>query len=142
MKIIVKIMAFISGLMFGIGLLISGMANPSKILGFLDLAGKWDPSLALVMLGAIIIGLPAFYLAKRKRVAFCGEAINLPTANNIDKKLILGSFAFGIGWGLVGFCPGPALVALGTGSIKAIVFTLAMIAGMFIFEMLQHKISK
>lgn len=135
-------MAFISGLMFGIGLLISGMANPSKILGFLDLAGKWDPSLALVMLGAIIIGLPAFYLAKRKRVAFCGEAINLPTANNIDKKLILGSFAFGIGWGLVGFCPGPALVALGTGSIKAIVFTLAMIAGMFIFEMLQHKISK
>lgn len=142
MKIIVQLMAFISGLVFGIGLLISGMANPAKVLGFLDVAGKWDPSLALVMLGAIIIGLPAFYLAKRKKVAFCGEAINLPTANNIDKKLILGSFAFGIGWGLVGFCPGPALVALGTGSIKAIVFTLAMIAGMLIFEILQHKISK
>jgi uncharacterized membrane protein YedE/YeeE len=141
MKKIVKFMAFISGLVFGMGLLISGMANPAKILGFLDLAGKWDPSLALVMVGAIIIGLPAFYLETRKKIAFCGDAIDLPPTNNIDKKLILGSFAFGIGWGLVGFCPGPALVAVGTGSIKAIVFTLAMIAGMLIFEMLQSKMS-
>lgn len=142
MKTIVKLMAFISGLVFGMGLLISGMANPAKILGFLDLAGKWDPSLVLVMLGAIIVGLPAFYLARHKKVSLCGDAINLPTSNNIDKKLILGSFAFGIGWGLVGFCPGPALVAVGTGSIKAIVFTLAMIAGMLMFEMIQGKSSK
>ena len=129
------LVALISGFIFGIGLLISGMANPSKVLGFLDLAGKWDPSLALVMLGAIIVGLPAFYIAKRRKMAFCGMAINLPDSHKVDKKLIFGSFAFGIGWGLVGFCPGPALVAVGTANIKAIVFTLSMIAGMGIFEL-------
>ncbi|WP_438952193.1 DUF6691 family protein [Porticoccus sp.] len=131
--------AFLAGLIFGIGLLVSGMANPAKVLGFLDLAGSWDPSLALVMGGAVLVGLVAFHVAGKRRVSLLGEVIRLPTRQDIDKPLVLGSLGFGIGWGLAGFCPGPALVALGAGEQKALVFTLAMLAGMAVYELLQRQ---
>jgi uncharacterized membrane protein YedE/YeeE len=122
--------SFVAGLVFGIGLLLAGMANPAKVLGFLDLAGAWDPSLALVMAGAVAVGSLAFALAKRRPVALLGDPMQLPTARRIDRRLVLGSLVFGVGWGLAGFCPGPALVALGEGAGQAAVFVLAMLAGM------------
>lgn len=130
--------AFFSGLVFGIGLLVSGMANPEKVLGFLDLAGVWDPSLALVMVGAIGVGLVGFLIAGKRTVTLFGNPIRLPTATQIDKRLVLGSLAFGVGWGIAGFCPGPALVALGAGETKALVFVVSMVAGMAIFEMFER----
>lgn len=126
-----------SGLIFGIGLILAGMANPAKVLAFLDLAGAWDPSLALVMGGAIAIGLAAFALAKKRHLSYLGLAIQLPTNRVIDKRLILGGLAFGVGWGLVGICPAPAFVLLGVGSIKGIIFVVTMIIGMGIYELLE-----
>lgn len=132
--------ALIAGLVFGLGLLMSGMANPAKVLNFLDLAGAWDPSLAFVMGGAIAVGLPAFTLAKRRRNALLtGEPMNLPTATRIDWRLMGGSLMFGIGWGLAGFCPGPAIVALGMGLDQALIFVLAMLGGMVVFEILERR---
>ena len=131
--------AYITGLLFGFGLLLSGLANPAKILGFLDLAGSWDPSLMLVMGGAVGVGLIAFTVAKRRERSLLGEPMRLPTHEAIEKRVIVGSLGFGIGWGLAGFCPGPSLVALGTGAPKAIVFVVAMLAGMAVFELLQKK---
>ena len=126
--------AFGVGLLFGVGLIISGMTDPSKIIGFLDLAGAWDPSLAFVMGGAVLVGLAAFRYARKRAVSFLGAAMHLPTARHIDPQLILGSLALGIGWGLAGYCPGPAVVALGAGQDKAVVFVVAMIAGMELYE--------
>jgi uncharacterized membrane protein YedE/YeeE len=125
-----------AGLLFGLGLVISGMADPAKVLGFLDLAGAWDPSLALVMAGAIGVGLPAFALAKRRTQSLLGAPMQLPAARSIDRRLVGGSVLFGIGWGLAGFCPGPALVALGLGRWEAALFVAAMLAGMAAFEWL------
>lgn len=122
--------ALLAGLLLGIGLLLSGMANPAKVIAFLDLAGPWDPSLALVMGGAIAVALPAFTWAKSRTVAWSGERLQLPSARRIDAPLVLGSLTFGIGWGLAGYCPGPALVSLGMVSQPAIVFVLAMAVGM------------
>ena len=133
------ISAFISGLIFGLGLLISGMANPDKVLSFLDLAGYWDPSLALVMAGAIAVGVIAFSLIKGRTHSLLGEPLRLPVKKDLDSRLILGSLGFGVGWGLAGFCPGPALVALGAGAPKAAVFVMAMVAGMAIFELLEKR---
>lgn len=126
--------SYLAGLLFGFGLLISGMANPEKVLGFLDLAGNWDPSLALVMAGAISVGIVAFTKAKHMSRSLGGTTMQLPTARNLDRKLILGSIAFGIGWGLAGFCPGPALVATSIGASSGMVFFIAMLAGMYLFE--------
>lgn len=131
--------AFAAGLVFGLGLLISGLANPAKVLAFLDLAGNWDPSLALVMGAAIAVGLVAFALAKGRDTTLLGTPLRLPDARHLDKRLVLGSLAFGVGWGLAGFCPGPALVALGAGEIKALVFTAAMLIGMGLFEVLEKS---
>ncbi|MFZ5525483.1 MAG: DUF6691 family protein [Pseudomonadota bacterium] len=132
--------ALIAGLIFGLGLLISGMADPAKVLGFLDLAGAWDPSLALVMGGAIAVALPAFTLARRRSQALLtGEPMQLPANTRIDQRLLGGALLFGIGWGLAGFCPGPALVALGMGLDQALVFGLAMLGGMVIFEVLERR---
>ena len=125
--------------MFGLGLIVSGMANPAKVLGFLDLAGPWDPSLAFVMAGAIAVGVVAFGVARRRTRAFLGDSLNLPTAREIDRRLVLGSLAFGVGWGLAGICPGPALVALGAGYAKAAVFVVAMIAGMLLFDFFEKR---
>lgn len=130
--------AFGAGLLFGIGLLVSGMANPEKVLGFLDLAGAWDPSLAFVMGGAIIVGLLAFTIARKRTLSFLGFDMKLPDNRRIDRRLVIGSLTFGAGWGLAGFCPGPGLVALGAGEAKAAVFVAAMIAGMAIFEMIER----
>lgn len=127
------------GLLFGVGLILAGMTDPSKVLGFLDLAGLWDPSLAFVMGGAILVSLGAFALAKKRTTSFLGGAMQLPTNRDIDKRLVTGSLLFGAGWGLAGFCPGPALVSLGTGNPKAVVFVLAMLAGMALFEVLERR---
>ena len=127
-----------AGLLFGIGLIVSGMADPAKVLGFLDLAGAWDPSLALVMAGAIAVAALAFWLAGRRTTALLGLKMNLPSARQIDRRLVGGSLLFGVGWGIAGFCPGPALVALGLGQAKAAVFVLAMLAGMLLFEALER----
>lgn len=131
--------ALIVGLIFGLGLLVSGMANPEKVLGFLDLAGAWDPSLALVMAGAIAVGFFAFRQAARRERSLLDEPMQLPTRRDLDRRLLLGALGFGVGWGLAGFCPGPALVALGAGELKALVFVLAMLAGMGIFELLERR---
>lgn len=128
------IMASLIGLIFGLGLIVSGMADPSKVLNFLDLSGDWDPSLAFVMGGAIIVGLFAFRFASRLQKSLLGEAMRLPTATNLDRRLIAGSLLFGIGWGLGGYCPGPALVSLTMGNPKSIIFIVAMLLGMMIFE--------
>ena len=132
------IAALLSGLVFGLGLIVSGMANPAKVLGFLDLAGPWDPSLAFVMGGAITVGLVAFAIARRRATSFLGVEMRLPMARQIDRRLLGGSVLFGIGWGIAGFCPGPALVALGAGEVKAIVFVVAMLAGMGLFELIER----
>jgi uncharacterized membrane protein YedE/YeeE len=133
------LMALITGLVFGIGLIVAGMTNPAKVLGFLDLAGRWDPSLALVMAGAILVALPAFRIAARRRQSLLGEPMHLPTATRIDRRLVLGSLAFGAGWGLAGFCPGPALASLATGAVQPLIFCAAMLAGMGIFELLEQR---
>ena len=132
--------ALLAGLVFGLGLIVSGMANPAKVLGFLDLAGAWDPSLAFVMAGAIAVAALAFALAKQRTVSLLGSAMNLPaSSNDIDRRLVFGSVLFGIGWGVGGFCPGPGLVALGMGEIKALVFVGAMLAGMGVFELIERR---
>lgn len=126
--------SFLAGLVFGLGLIVSGLANPAKVLAFLDLAGRWDPSLMLVMGSAVLVALPFFALARRRSVSWLGLPLLLPGPRPIDHRLLLGSLAFGVGWGLVGFCPGPAVVALGMLNAKAAVFVAAMLAGMALFE--------
>lgn len=131
--------SLLAGLVFGLGLIVSGMADPAKVLGFLDLAGQWDPSLAFVMAGAIAVGALAFGVANRRAVSFLGAKMRLPSARSVDRRLILGSMLFGIGWGVAGFCPGPALVSLGMGEVKALVFVVAMMAGMGVFELFERR---
>jgi uncharacterized membrane protein YedE/YeeE len=131
--------AFIVGLVFGLGLIVAGMTNPAKVQSFLDLAGNWDPSLAFVMGGAILVGLIAFRFAGKRERSLLGEAMRLPTATHIDRRLVLGGLAFGAGWGLAGFCPGPALASLATGGNKAWIFTGAMLAGMIVFDVLERS---
>jgi uncharacterized membrane protein YedE/YeeE len=133
--------ALLAGIVFGLGLLISGMANPAKVLGFLDLAGPWDPSLAFVMAGAVGVGAIAFAFARRRSVSLLGAGMQLPKSRQIDRRLVLGSLTFGVGWGLVGFCPGPALVTLGMAQIKPLVFVAFMVAGMGLFEWLERRSS-
>lgn len=133
------IFALVAGAVFGIGLIVSGMADPSKVIGFLDLAGAWDPSLAFVMAGAILVGAFAFAFARKRTVSLLGNPMRLPTGGPVDRRLVGGSLVFGIGWGIAGFCPGPALVALGMGQQKAAVFVLAMLAGMALFELLERR---
>jgi uncharacterized protein len=130
--------AFCSGLVFGIGLIVAGMTNPAKVLSFLDLAGNWDPSLALVMGGAIAVGIPAFIVARRRTRSVLGAPMQIPTARKLDRRCFAGSLMFGCGWGIAGFCPGPALVSLGSGQIKAAVFVAAMLAGMALFELVER----
>jgi uncharacterized membrane protein YedE/YeeE len=131
--------SFLAGLVFGIGLIVSEMMSPVKVLGFLDVTGNWDPSLALVLAGAIAVGVIAFAVARTRTTTLLGTPMQLPRARNIDARLVLGSLVFGIGWGLAGFDPGPALVALGTGHVKAFIFVVAMIAGMGIYEFAERK---
>ena len=131
--------SFLAGLIFGIGLIVAGMANPAKVQAFLDLAGAWDPSLALVMAGAIGVGAGAFALMRRCERSFLGAPMQLPTSRDIDRPLVLGSLVFGVGWGLAGICPGPALVLVGSGSLQGAIFLLAMLAGSAAFEWLEAR---
>lgn len=130
-----KVIGFVSGLVFGLGLILAGMTDPLKVKGFLDLV-RWDPSLALVMGGAIAVGVFAFAWAARQPRAWTGAPMEIPTNRRIDARLIGGGVLFGIGWGIGGFCPGPAIVALGSGFGPAAIFIVAMLAGMVLYEKL------
>lgn len=131
--------SFVAGLIFGLGLILAGMANPAKVLGFLDLFGDWDPSLALVMAGATALGAAGFALAGRMKTSLLDLPMRVPPAGGLDRRLIGGSLLFGVGWGLAGICPGPALVLLGYGAPKGAVFAAAMLAGMLIFTRLERR---
>ena len=128
------IVALISGLLFGLGLLLAGMGNPAKILGFLDVTGNWDPSLLVTMAVAMVVSAIAFAIAKKRKMSVLNCPIQIPQNTKIDKPLIIGSVLFGLGWGIAGICPGPALLLTGMGVTEGIIFTLAMIAGMSIFQ--------
>jgi uncharacterized membrane protein YedE/YeeE len=136
---VIAFASLLAGMVFGLGLIVSGMANPAKVLDFLDLAGNWDPSLAFVMAGAIAVGAVAFAVANRRAVSFLGAEMQLPSARHIDRRLVAGSVLFGTGWGVAGFCPGPALVSVGMGEIKALVFVAAMLVGMGAFELFERR---
>ena len=129
-----NLFGFVSGLVFGIGLILAGMTEPLKVKGFLDLAGAWDPSLALVMGGAIALGVVAFERARRRDRSWTGTPIEIPNIKTIDRRLVTGGVLFGIGWGIAGFCPGPALVALGSGVGSAGIFVAAMLVGMVLHD--------
>lgn len=129
-----NVFGFVSGLVFGLGLILAGMAEPLKVKGFLDLAGAWDPSLALVMGGAIALGVFAFARAARRQRSWTGTAMEIPANRTIDRRLIGGGLLFGVGWGIAGFCPGPAIVALGSGMGAAGVFVAAMLVGMVLHD--------
>ena len=134
------VVEFIVGLLFGMGLMLSGMTDPGTVIGFLDLFGSWDPSLALVMGGAIAVGFFAFGVAKKRTTNFFGGVLRFPTNNQIDKPLVIGSLLFGAGWGWAGFCPGPAMVSMADGQPKAMMFVVAMLVGMLGFELMDRFI--
>ena len=134
-----KMTAFLAGLIFGLGLLLAGMANPAKVLGFLDLAGAWDPSLALVMVAAIGVALLPLTWAKRRSRSLLGAPMQLPVKRELDRRLIGGSLLFGIGWGIAGICPGPAVAILLTGHWQVLLFVAAMLLGMLLFEALERR---
>lgn len=134
----IAIVALLSGLVFGLGLILSGMGNPAKVQNFLDIGGTWDPSLGLVMGGAIAVGMVAFTWAKRRKTSVLGEPMQLPTSTAVDRKLLTGAALFGAGWGLAGFCPGPAVMNLATLRVEVWLFVAAMLAGM----VLQHAWAK
>ena len=131
--------SLLAGLIFGIGLIVSGMSNPAKVIGFLDLAGNWDPSLAFVMGGAIMVGVITFLYARRRSASLLGKPLQIPTLKQIDARLIGGSALFGIGWGVAGICPGPGLVLLGSGLSEGLLFVVAMLAGMLTFDWQQGR---
>ena len=134
------VFALLSGLLFGFGLLISGMANPAKVLGFLDLAGAWDPSLALVMAGAIAVAFLPMQWVQRRGITLRGEQAQLPTSRQIDRRLVIGSLLFGAGWGMAGFCPGPALVAASALIPQALLMVAAMLLGMWLFTRYDRRV--
>jgi len=126
--------ALVSGLIFGLGLAVSGMMNPAKVVGFLDVAGDWDPTLLFVMGGALLVAVPAYRLVPKRGRPVLEEKFSVPEKKTVDARLVGGSALFGIGWGLVGFCPGPAIAALGTGLLPAFAFVAAMLAGMALYS--------
>lgn len=131
--------SFFVELLFGLGLIVSGMTNPAKVIGFLDLTGAWDPSLAFVMGGAILVGSGGFAIAKKRRHSLLGASMQLPTATKLGKRLLLGSLAFGVGWGIAGFCPGPAIVSAAAGQPKAWIFVAAMLVGMVLYSVIEQR---
>ncbi|AIB37474.1 MULTISPECIES: DUF6691 family protein [Pseudomonas] len=135
----IKVTAFIAGLLFGLGLLLAGMANPTKVLAFLDIAGAWDPSLALVMIGAIAVAIGPLTWARRHSRSLLGAPMQLPAKRGLDRRLVGGSLLFGIGWGIAGVCPGPAVAILLTGQWQVILFTVAMLGGMLLFTVLENR---
>ena len=134
-----NISSLLVGLLFGFGLILSDMANPAKVLGFLDLAGHWDPSLAFVMIGAIALASIGFFASRRAGKPLLDQTKHLPAKKKIDVQLIVGSAIFGVGWGIAGFCPGPAVVAAGAEKTAAVIFLAAMLAGMLAFKLLDAR---
>ncbi len=135
-----NVTAFLVGLLFGLGLILSDMTDPSKVIGFLDVTGTWDPSLTFVLGGAILVGSGGFTIAKKRQRSLLGAPMQLPSATELDKRLLLGSLAFGVGWGIAGFCPGPAVVSAASGQPKAWIFVAAMLTGMALYSLIeQHK---
>jgi uncharacterized membrane protein YedE/YeeE len=139
LQILEMVSALATGMLFGAGLIVSGMVNPRKVQGFLDLFGHWDPSLALVMAAAVAVGLVGFRWTSGRAQSALGLPMRMPSNRGVDRRLIVGATVFGIGWGLAGFCPGPAVVALAGGSTKAVLFALAMLAGMALFEWMERR---
>ena len=135
-----KIVSCISGIIFGVGLSVSNMINPEKVLGFLDIFGLWDPSLIFVMMGAIIISAPAFFLLRSKNKPLFADNFTMPTLKSIDKNLIIGSSIFGVGWGMVGFCPGPAISSLALLNTYSLFFVLSLIGGFLLTELVNRII--
>ena len=131
--------AFASGLVFGIGLLVAGMADPAKVIGFLDVMGRFDPSLAVVMASALPVAAIAYAIAKGRRATFTGLAFEIPTSRALDSRLAAGAVVFGIGWGIAGVCPGPGFVLLGAGRMEGIVFVAFMLLGMIAFETFERR---
>lgn len=131
--------ALLSGVIFGLGLIVAGMANPAKVLAFLDISGHWDPSLALVMVGAIAVAAPAFLWVRRRQRTLLGETLLIPTNRRLDRRLLAGSALFGVGWGMAGICPGPAWVLAGTGSLPGWLFVAAMLVGMALYEFIMIR---
>jgi uncharacterized membrane protein YedE/YeeE len=136
-----SVSAFVCGLLFGLGLLMAGMANPAKVLGFLDIAGLWDPSLALVMVGGIIVAFIAFTISKKMPQSLLNTKFNWPDATAITRPLLIGSILFGLGWGLAGLCPGPALVLAGSGAIEGLIFVVFMLIGFRLADLVQARLS-
>lgn len=135
--------AALAGIVLGLGLIFSGMANPGKVIGFLDIAGSWDPSLGLVMGGGLVVGSIGFAVLKKQHKTLLGEPLNLPASRKIDLRLILGSILFGIGWGITGICPGPGLVLLGAGIPEGVIYIVSLLAGMTLYsviEKVRHRI--
>lgn len=124
-----SLLALLAGALFGAGLILSGMANPDIVLAFLDLSGNWDPTLAFVMAGGLVVALPAFHGAKRRAQPWLDTKFHLPTSKDVDQRLLAGSALFGVGWGIAGYCPGPGLVALGFGVLEPWLFVAALITG-------------
>ena len=131
-----KLVSLISGIIFGIGLVISEMINPEKVLGFLDLFGNWDPSLAFVMIGALIISSPLFHMIKKKEKPIFAENFNYSNNKNINNRLIIGSALFGAGWGLIGLCPGPAISSIALLDIHLITFVIAIFVGFYLVKLI------
>ncbi|MFW2971912.1 DUF6691 family protein [Serratia marcescens] len=134
-----SLLALLSGVIFGLGLIVAGMANPAKVLAFLDVTGQWDPSLALVMVGAIAVAAPAFLWARRRERSLLGEPLQIPAAGRADRRLLAGSALFGVGWGIAGICPGPAWVLAGAEIKRVWPFLLAMLAGMALYEIIMRR---
>lgn len=134
-----KFTAFLAGLIFGLGLLLGGMTNPAKVLAFLDVAGAWDPSLALVMAGAIAVAAAPLNWARTRKQSLLGAPMQLPVKRTLDARLIGGSLVFGVGWGVAGFCPGPAVALVSTGRWQVLLFVAAMLVGMFLFTRLENR---
>ncbi len=131
--------AFVVGTLFGLGLAVSGMMNPAKVLGFLDVLGAWDPTLAFVMAGGLAVTIPGFYLVRKRQGSLFGGAFQIPTRKDIDWKLVVGSLTFGVGWGIAGFCPGPAVAALSSGLPEVLLFMAALLSGMLLHKLLLER---
>ena len=135
-----KMISFVSGMIFGVGLSVSNMINPEKVLGFLDLFDQWDPSLIFVMMGAIIISAPILFLFRNKNKPLFADNFAMPTLKSVDKNLIIGSTTFGIGWGMVGFCPGPAISSLALLNTYSVYFVLSMLGGFLLTELVNRQL--
>ena len=134
--------AFAVGLLFGLGLLVSGMADPAKVLAFLDVTGRWDPSLAVVMAGAVAVSATGYFVARRRGRPLLASRLEIPTRRDLDPRLIAGAAVFGLGWGLAGLCPGPALTLLTVAPAQAVSFVVAMVAGMLLFRLVPRAAAK